>query len=383
MRIQIASDLHLESYPGRRPPAAAFRPAERDVLVLAGDIGTGMLARDFVLRELARSPVIYVPGNHEYYRFALREEIDDDWRDVADRQPELHYLVAEGVDIAGVRFWGAPWYSDLWGARDARTLADITASIHDFAHPPYHPWGVHDHLAAHERQTELLEAEAGRVDVVVTHWPPTRQAMHPKFEGDALNPYFYNDREDLIPVIGAQLWISGHTHEAWDLPDRHDPLCRQSRRLPGRAAGGRPVPPRPGGRGPVIASDLHGMQLGEALQACPRGALRRIWWTVRCLAHRRYPLHVLRATLTRRRAARAVVDCAWRTVQQGGYESLWLYPAHPVAWANARELDEIRALGEQLEGAAGKRAAHWRRWLGSLTLPPPPAPSRKLPELPW
>ena len=43
---------------------------------------------------------------------------------------------------------------------------------------------------------ELLAAQAGLVDVVITHWPPTKAAIHPKFEGDALNPYLINDRDD-------------------------------------------------------------------------------------------------------------------------------------------------------------------------------------------
>ena len=86
MKIQVASDLHLEADlvyrrdpdtgavrvdRGARdplPPYGAFEPVlDRDVLVLAGDIGTGDLARAFIDRELQHSPVIYVPGNHEYY----------------------------------------------------------------------------------------------------------------------------------------------------------------------------------------------------------------------------------------------------------------------------------------------------------------------------
>ena len=34
---------------------------------------------------LARSPVIYVPGNHEYYGIQSRETIDADWRQLADQ----------------------------------------------------------------------------------------------------------------------------------------------------------------------------------------------------------------------------------------------------------------------------------------------------------
>ena len=187
MRIQIASDLHLETYPSRLPPLAAFRPvADRDLLVLAGDIGQGLGARDFALRELTRSPVIYVRGNHEYY-LQHRETIDADWRRLADQHAGLHYLVAEGAEIEGIRFWGAPWYSSLWGDYER---------------------------AAHAAQTELLRAQARKVDVVVTHWPPTLRAMHPKFKGNALNAYFHNDADDLVRTVGAQLWISGHTHES-------------------------------------------------------------------------------------------------------------------------------------------------------------------------
>ena len=67
MKIQIASDLHLEMSRHHEPEIHDFFPVEdRDVLVLAGDIGTYMNAWSFIEQELRRSPVVYVPGNHEY-----------------------------------------------------------------------------------------------------------------------------------------------------------------------------------------------------------------------------------------------------------------------------------------------------------------------------
>ena len=66
MRIQIASDLHLEFGDRTVPAPHTFRSVtDRDVLVLAGDIGRERMARVFVEREAETSPVIYVPGNHE------------------------------------------------------------------------------------------------------------------------------------------------------------------------------------------------------------------------------------------------------------------------------------------------------------------------------
>ncbi|NDE41961.1 MAG: metallophosphoesterase, partial [Betaproteobacteria bacterium] len=72
MKIQLLSDLHLEAQPDWTP-----RPAPgADLLVLAGDIGSYQsgsklsdtdfgLAR-FSPRQGWPTPVLYVPGNHEY-----------------------------------------------------------------------------------------------------------------------------------------------------------------------------------------------------------------------------------------------------------------------------------------------------------------------------
>ena len=243
MKIQIASDLHLEAIPsaprvelrrhaksgalrvverGARRPLPlpeAFEPVRgRDVLILAGDIGREALAREFVEAELSISPVIYVPGNHEYYSERSREEIDLEWRWLAGEHRDLHYLVCEGMAIDGVRFWGAPWYSDLWGTTNPWDLATGQHGINDFWEPVNGggEWTLSRHIEHNRMQTAMLAAQAGEVDVVITHWPPTKGAMHPRFEGDSLSPYFYNDREDLVRAIGAKLWVSGHTHEAYD-----------------------------------------------------------------------------------------------------------------------------------------------------------------------
>ena len=126
MKIQIASDLHLEAREDHLPATGAFRSdASRDLLILAGDIGRHLLAREFVFREMTLSPVIYVPGNHEYYGLQNRVTVDGLWKALAAVHPDLHYLVAEGVEIDSVRFWGVPWYSDLWGLDDGWTQLEV------------------------------------------------------------------------------------------------------------------------------------------------------------------------------------------------------------------------------------------------------------------
>ena len=219
MKIQIASDLHLEMRRGRLPAPGEFRAAaERDVLVLAGDIGTHMCAWDFVRQQLELSPVVCVPGNHEYYSLQTRQHTDSEWKRKANEHAGLHYLLAEGVTIAGVRFWGAPWYSDLFGRRDSAMMEGVREQVNDFEaqYDDLGQWSVARHLNEHARQTRLLRQQAGSVDVVVTHWPPIRHAIAPRFEGDELNGHFVNDREDLVREVGAQYWISGHVHDPFE-----------------------------------------------------------------------------------------------------------------------------------------------------------------------
>ena len=219
MKIQIASDLHLEMRRGHQPQAHDFRAVEnRDMLVLAGDIGTYMNAWSFIERELRRSPVIYVPGNHEYYSWQTHEETDDLWRRKAGEHADLHYLIGESVTIDGVRFWGAPWYSDLFGRRDRGYLGFVENRLNDFSerYDDFGRWTIARHLEEHARQTRLLREHTESIDVVVTHWPPTLHAVAPRFEGDALSGYFVNNNEDLVEDIGAQYWISGHVHDAYE-----------------------------------------------------------------------------------------------------------------------------------------------------------------------
>ena len=88
MRIQIASDLHLESWRGGIPDEEAFTHVEgRDLLVLAGDIGVALGAITFIRRELTRSSLLYVAGNHEHYGPTAHEEVEAAWKSIASETP--------------------------------------------------------------------------------------------------------------------------------------------------------------------------------------------------------------------------------------------------------------------------------------------------------
>ena len=215
MKIQIASDLHFELWKRHLPDRERqFAPdKDRDLLILAGDIVDGN--RDhglpFIRRELKLSPVIFVPGNHEYHH-APKREVDAFWRDYAERHPGFYYLNDETVVIGGLRFYGAEWCSDFRG--DPHHLYYRTM-IEDFRVTL--GWDTYGHVAEYKQISNSIAELAGKVDVVITHFPPTLGALdHVQHDEHRLNPYFINDNEALVRMVDASLWVSGHTHSPFD-----------------------------------------------------------------------------------------------------------------------------------------------------------------------
>ena len=237
MKIQIASDLHFEIWRRFMPdPESQFAPDEsRDLLILAGDITDGdrQFGVSFIRRELAISPVIYVPGNHEYFH-ASRRDTEAFWRGFARENEGFHYLNDDTVEIGGLRCYGAEWCSDFWG----KPPIYFHTMIEDFHVTPR--WDTYAHLEEHKRITAAIAELAGKVDVVVTHFPPTLEALDRElFEDNKLNPYFINDAEPLVRHVGAKLWVAGHTHSPFDY------MVGQTR-VVGNPRGYPHVPARPG-----------------------------------------------------------------------------------------------------------------------------------------
>lgn len=101
MKIHLLADLHLEFAPVVIPDA--------DVIVLAGDIDIGVRGIEWALYHFTDRPVIYVLGNHEFYRHDILE-----LKQTINRMAEgtnVRVLENTAVEIAKSRasaFWVAP-----------------------------------------------------------------------------------------------------------------------------------------------------------------------------------------------------------------------------------------------------------------------------------
>jgi predicted phosphodiesterase len=112
MRLLVVSDLHLEFGPFEFPtPMPEF-----DVAVFAGDMGkpiAGAVAW-MVLQEqlgpLYGRPVVYVPGNHEFYGSEMKSCLAEG-REAAEIAG-IELLARRSVVINGVRFIGCILWTD-------------------------------------------------------------------------------------------------------------------------------------------------------------------------------------------------------------------------------------------------------------------------------
>ena len=239
MKIRVLSDLHLEC---DEPEVIAH--ASADLVVLAGDIhnhaeGLRWAAETFD----AQVPVVYVPGNHEYYdgEFGALEVA---MRDAAQSVDNVHYLNNGAlIDPDGRwRVLGTTLWTDfaLFGATDderAQSIAAAEKVMLDFRGLIQVAWpgtgnGVTttsagaprdftpaDTLALHRHARAWLEAELAKPfsgkTIVVTHHAPHRLSLAARYANDWASAGFISDLSALVREPVA-LWIHGHTHTAFD-----------------------------------------------------------------------------------------------------------------------------------------------------------------------
>lgn len=214
MRLHVLSDLHL-SRGGLQVPQN-----DADVVVLAGDI-----ARPREAIAWARSfdkPVLYVPGNHEFYGGSIGGTVDELKRLCAGTS--IRVLDNEEAVIDGVRFLGSTLWTDFLLEEEKREAAKQEAArfMRDFSRIQFgEATFTPDHSAAlfalHAGWLagKLAEAHAGPT-VVVTHHAPSPLSIHPRFAGSLLNACFVSDAGHLLDGERACLWIHGHTHDSFD-----------------------------------------------------------------------------------------------------------------------------------------------------------------------
>ena len=213
MRLHILSDLHLEFGPVKIPPTNA------DVVVLAGDIHLGREGRRWARKQFADQPVIYVLGNHEFYRHSL-PGLTELLRQETERS-HICLLENSAVEINGFTFLGCTLWTDfqLSGipAAAMQTAEGFMSDYHIIRFNPEHRLlRARDTVRLHSESVAWLRAALAKCErsrtVVVTHHAPSSRSEASYHADSPLKSAFASNLDSLIKQSGVPLWIHGHTH---------------------------------------------------------------------------------------------------------------------------------------------------------------------------
>ena len=215
MKLQYASDLHLEfpenkEFLNRNP----LLPGG-DVLLLAGDIvpfaEMNKHAEFFNYISDTFKTTYWVPGNHEYYYY-----------DIAEKCGTLNEKIRSNVFLVNntsaildnVKFV----FSTLWSEIGKLNQGIIQQRISDFHVIKYkNKRFLPDHFnELHRESLKFLKSEIemtfpGKI-VVVTHHVPVLLNYPKQYKSDVLNEAFAVDLYDLIDKNKIDYWIYGHHH---------------------------------------------------------------------------------------------------------------------------------------------------------------------------
>lgn len=214
MRLRIFSDLHVY-----RKNFFHYNYRNEDLIVAAGDIAEGMKGVHF-LETVTNSnvPVLYVPGNHEYY--------GENYYRLNDRFRAHNYNSGSHVKVllndtfetddhlfVGTTLWtdfdvyGTQEFSkEMWkdGLNDSRYISTDNGGLE-----------AEDVIGWNRDAISFLDnIESRKRKILITHYCPEKSS-HPQWTGSKLNPGF-------ITKIPAQIHnkfymhIHGHTHDNMD-----------------------------------------------------------------------------------------------------------------------------------------------------------------------
>lgn len=221
------SDLHLEF--GLDLPARPEDP--KTVLILAGDIGLAVKKHTYMtfldVMSNYYEHVIYIMGNHEFYRGSLLTGFDQ-IRSEASKFNNV-YVVENSVIILGeTAFICATLWTDfnkldpiaILAAKELNDYKVIRTGTIDNPHErkiePLDLIKLHKDSVGFIFESIAKYKLNGYKTVVVTHHGPSGKSIHPIYFGDPQNWSFVSELGDRIADCGPDIWIHGHTHHSFD-----------------------------------------------------------------------------------------------------------------------------------------------------------------------
>jgi predicted phosphohydrolase len=215
MKLQYASDLHLEfpenkGFLKRNP----LLPGG-DILLLAGDIVPFAVMDKhsdlFSYISDTFETTYWIPGNHEYYN-----------SDISDRAGSFKEKIKDNLllvnNVSFIQEKVKLIFSTLWTSISQGNQFEIRQRLSDFHAIKNNGKGLNpDHYnQLHEQCRSFLNEELSKSGsekkIIVTHHVPTFMNYPDNYRGDSLNEAFAVEMYNDVLRSQADYWIFGHHH---------------------------------------------------------------------------------------------------------------------------------------------------------------------------
>lgn len=217
MKIQYASDLHLEFRDNATYIAEKPLYITGDILILTGDIiqfGKHRMENnpffDWCSENYRQTYII--PGNHEYYQGT--ELTNTLFRYEYFIRDNVRYVNNKSVVIGNTEIF----FTTLWSPIKDEEIIPIQMGLTDcqriiykgrrFTSKDYNDV----YSVCFNWLSKTLSLSTTKVKVVATHHCPTLRFKDPRFIVSNINSAFCVDLDEFIKKSNIDYWIFGHTH---------------------------------------------------------------------------------------------------------------------------------------------------------------------------
>lgn len=217
MKIQIISDIHQEF------GMELLNFENADLIILAGDINLGTKGIEWVKKEIKKTPVIYILGNHEYYKGTYPKTLNKIIE--SSKNSNVHVLENKSLTIDNITFHGATMWTDFSLFGNPRKYGMICQpKMNDYKKirrdPSYSKLRTIDTFRIHNKSIKWLEESLTDTktekNIVVTHHAPSIKSLPEKYKNDPISSAYASNLEYITEQFSPDLWVHGHIHTPCD-----------------------------------------------------------------------------------------------------------------------------------------------------------------------
>lgn len=250
MKLQVLSDLHIDSYSRRDMPKGRIPKTDADIILVAGDTsnsdsGMGWLQDQAKLND---KPIITIAGNHEYFSedvFSFDSQLLN-WDNYDDHSHKgLKVLQCTSYDIDNIRILGCTLWTDYQYQASEETFDSVMSFMRDYKQiyagdglfSPAISVQIHAEHRAWLKQALIKSKSDNKKVVVMTHHSVSPKSVSEKYAGFPSNAAFVTDLSSWMHEPWApSLWVHGHTHEAFDYRIGYTRVVANPRAYPGEVS---------------------------------------------------------------------------------------------------------------------------------------------------